>query len=349
MLHTPKRISSRGLGGAALWLLGLLTACHREPAASTANPASLPAVPVSALTLRAGSRPVNEEVVGTVRARARAVIEAKVSGRVVQLPAAPGLEVKAGQVLVELEAPEVRARVEQARAVLQQADKDRARLEVLLKQEAVTQAEFDAVDARFRVARSAVAEAESLLAYLTVTAPFAGVVTRKLAEVGDLAAPGRALLEVEDPHTLRFEADIAMTALGRVKLGDRLSVTVGAPERVVEGVVSEIEPSADPVSRTFRVKLDLPPAAEARSGMFGRLGLPGAANQVLAIPSNAVAVRGQMELAYVVTNGRAQLRLVRLGKRLGGDVEILSGLEAGETVVAEGIAGLVDGQPVQVR
>lgn len=343
------RLIHRSIPLVALAAAALVAAMGCGPADSPATRAPLPAVEVSVETARTGSHPAVEEVVGTVRARRRAALEAKVSGRINRFHASPGQAVAAGQPLVELDADEVAARVRQARAVLEQTERELARVRTLLGQGAVTQAEFDAVEARFRVAQATVAESETLLGYARVNAPFAGVVTRKHAEVGDLATPGRPLLEIEDPDALRFEADVPVTLLGRLALGDRLGLRIVSLETPVEGVVGEIEPSADAASGTFRVRIDLPPRTQARAGLFGRLAVPVSESNVLTIPGEAVTVRGQLELVHVVAGDHARLRLVRTGKRLGRHVEILAGLEPGEVVVVDRAAPLADGQPVRIR
>jgi RND family efflux transporter MFP subunit len=115
----------------------------------------------------------------------------------------------------------------------------------------------------------------------------------------------------------------------------------------LEGTVSEIAPTADPGSRTFLVKLDLPARGGLRAGQFGRVAMPVGQATALRVPASAVVVRGQMEIVFVVADGRAQLRLVKTGKPIGAEVEIISGLSAGEKIVADGVAGLVDGQPVE--
>lgn len=336
-----------------------VTGCHPE-GGGTRVVEALPVVPVRVAAASAGRHAAIEEVVGTVRPRVRAVLESKVSGRISALRAVPGQAVKAGEVLVEVDAREIEARVEQARAVLEQAERDLARFATLLRQEAVTRAEHDAVEARQRVAKAALAEAETMRGYTRVAAPFDGLVSRKLAEVGDLAAPGRGLLEVEDPATARFEADMPLGLSGKVQLGAKFPVTLndGGAGAVVEGRVSEIEPVADPVSRTFRVKLDLAPDARWRAGMFGRVAVPGAESVLLSVPAASVVVRGQMEYVLVESGGKARLRVVRTGKRIGDDVQVLSGLEAGERVVAGrvdgpgaagGVGTIQDGQPVEAR
>lgn len=119
--------------------------------------------------------------------------------------------------------------------------------------------------------------------------------------------------------------------------------------KVIEGTVSEISPVADPVSRTFRVKLDLPPAEGLRTGQFGRVSVPVAEVKLLLVPQSAVLKRGQMELVFVAQNGKAALRLVKTGKKHEGRVEILSGIEEGEQVILGQGAKLTDGQPVTIQ
>lgn len=323
----------------------LAAGCHRSPPALR-EPAPLPTVNVRVQPVESRRSVATEEVVGTTRSRQRVVLEAKISGRIERLDAVVGRMVKAGDVLVELDEREIQARLDQAIAVRQQAESDLKRFTALLEQHAVTQAEFDAVQARQRVATAAVAEAETLKTYARILAPFAGTITRKLAEVGDLAAPGRPLLELDDPRNLRLEADVPETLQRRVQVGNRMLVRLDVLDTPLEGTVSEVAPTADPGSRTFRVKVDLPPTAGLQAGQFGRLSVPLGESATLRVPGSAIVVRGQLELAFVVTNGVAQLRLVKTGKKVGSEIEVLSGLNAGEIAVVEGGAVLRDGQPV---
>lgn len=331
------------LAVAGLWLCGCGPHPQKDPA-----PAALAAQAVRIQKVEAGQFPAFEEVVGTVRAKTRASIEAKVSGRIERLAVVAGQTVKAGDVIAELDRGEIQARLDQAQARLDQARKENDRFKKLLAEQAVTQQEYDAAESRFRVAEGAVAEAKTMLGYARVSAPFEGVITRKLAEVGDLATPGRGLVEIEDPRALRLEADVSEALLDRVQSGQKMTVRVGSLPEPLEGMVSEIAPAADPVSRTFRVKLDLPPTAGLRAGQFGRVALPLGASVSLQVPSRAVQVRGQMEMVFVVGEGKAHLRLVKTGKRRADQVELVSGVEAGEEVVVEGAERLVDGQAVVI-
>ena len=154
---------------------------------------------------------------------------------------------------------------------------------------------------------------------------------------------------MEDARHLRLDADVPEALLDRIVLGDKLSVRIGVLETNFEGNVSEIAPSADPNSRTFLVKLDLPSVPGLRAGQFGRVAVPVGETSALRVPASAVWQRGQMELVFVVANGHAQLRIVKTGKHVGDEVELVSGVDAGEQVVTGGSATLMDGQPVEVK
>jgi RND family efflux transporter MFP subunit len=301
---------------------------------------------VQSETVTRRSHTAVEEVVGTVRSKQRAVVEAKISGRVLEYSATPGTIVKAGDLLARLDVQEIQAKVDQARAMLDQAQRDFDRQNQLIASKATTRQDFDTADARVKVSTAAVREAETMMSYAQVTAPFDGVVTRKLADVGDLAMPGKPLLEIEAPSSLRFEADLPEAILDRVKLGEKMTVRLA---KVIEGTVSEISPVADPVSRTFNVKLDLPPTEGLRTGQFGRVSVPVAEVQLLLVPQSSVLKRGQMELIFIAKDGKAALRLVKTGKTLEDRIEVLSGLEEGEQIIVSDTTQLIDGQPVTLQ
>ena len=305
-------------------------------------------VPVRVVESVVKPMPQVEEVVGTVQAKLRAVIEAKMSGRIESMPARLGQIVKQGDPLVQLDAREIQARVDQAAAMREQAATELKRLTVLLRQQALTQAEFDAAQARFRVADGALREAQTSMGYAKVIAPFDGVIVRKMADVGDLAAPGRALLEMEDSTQMRFIADVPEAFISRIKPGAEMVIKIEPGGQRLNGRVAEIAPTGDAVSRTSRVELDLPEVT-VRSGSFGRLHIPTGEVPMLVVPERALVWRGQLEIIFVVKTNRAHFRLVKSGRRVGDGVEILSGLSSGERIVIENPAGLQDGQPVFER
>jgi RND family efflux transporter MFP subunit len=307
----------------------------------------LPTATVHAQTVEAKPHIATEEVVGTVNPMLHSAIEAKVSGRIDKMLVVPGQRVRSGEFLAELDVREIQARLDQALAVREQAESNLKRFATLVAGHAVTQQEFEAVESKARVARAAVDETQTMLGYAKVTAPFDGIITRKLADIGDLATPGKPLLEMEDPASLRLEAAVPEAVIDRVAPGAKLGVRIGPNE--IEGTVNEVSPTADPGSRTFLVKLDLPSAQGLRMGQFGRVAIPVSETSVLRAPASAVIERGQMELVFVVADKAAQLRIVKTGRRIGDEIEIVSGLDPGEKVVTEGAGGLVDGQPIEVR
>jgi RND family efflux transporter MFP subunit len=335
-------------GGLALAVcLSLLAGCGRKGGTTGDGPASPPVV-VRVQAAETKPAVAVEEVVGTIRARLRATLEAKVSGRISLLPVLLGQKVPKGQVVARLDAAEINARLEQARAALEQTERDWKRAAALYENQTITRAELDAAESRRRVAQAAVAEAEAMMAYVEIAAPFDGVITRKWVEVGDLATPGKPLVDMEDP-ALQMDADLPETVSGRVHAGDRLEVAAASVSGRLQGTVSELAPMADATTRTFRVKLDLPRTAGLMSGQFARLFVPVGECKALRVPASAVVRRGQLEMVFVVADKRAQMRLVKTGQELGKEVEVLAGLDAGEMVVVENAQRLRDGQLVEAK
>ncbi len=331
---------------AAITLGISLVGCHRETATP---PSELPAKAVQIQKIQRQPLAAVEDVVGTVRPKLSAVIEAKVSGRIAEMLVVPGQFVTNGQPLAVLDAQEIRSRHEQAAAALEQAQNDLKRFAALLEQKILSQSEFDATQAKFRVAAATEMEARTMLGYTRISAPFDGIITRKHADVGDQAMPGKAILQMENPNTLRLEADVPEALIANVKLGDQLSVRIASVTSDVLGTVAELSPAADANSRTFLVKLDLPKVANLRSGQFGRVAVPVGEVETIRVPSKAVVVRGQLELVFVVADGHAQMRLVKTGRHVGAEVEIVSGLDTGEQIVVTDANDLADGQPVNLK
>ncbi|MCU0782208.1 MAG: efflux RND transporter periplasmic adaptor subunit [Akkermansiaceae bacterium] len=335
-----KHLSLMALGA---WLAA---ACNRHAPEAT-RAASLPAAEVQVAAAERQSLTLTEDITGTVRAKTRAVMEAKVSGRITAMDIVLGQEVKAGEVLATLDDRELRARRESAEATLAQATADERRLAGLLATTAISRADYDAAKARMEVAKAALTEAQTLLDHTRITAPFDGLITRKLADQGDLAAPGKPLLEIEKPDHLQIVADIPEALIGKLRQGMNLPVDIGGASH--QATLAEISPAGDPNSRTFPVKLDLPSGAALRPGQFVRVAVPVRDYEALLIPTAALVTRGQMEMVFINEDGHARLRLVRSGGARDGTVEILAGLDDGESLVVAGAAALRDGQPLLLK
>lgn len=320
--------------------------CRREaPAFARAEG---PALPIRAAVVTAGSVPLLVEAPATVRPAERASLAPKLTGTVATFPLGLGAAVQAGDVLVTLSVPEIEARARQAQAQLAEAERNADRARTLVGKGVNPPDSLKEAEDRLRYAQAQLAEAEAMLAYATVRAPFTGVITEKNVLPGDLATPGVPLLVLESTQRLRAEAAVPEKAAAGLRPGGSVQVLLEDGASPVEAKIEEISAAADAVSRSVMVKAALP-AGSARSGQFARLQVAAGSADALWVPAAAVTLFGQMERVFVVHDGHAGLRLVKTGATRGEQVEILSGLNAGEQVVLAPPATLHDGQPVSAQ
>lgn len=279
-------------------------------------------------------------------------------------------QAEAGRVEARSAAVEADQGIESARAQLELTEVTFKRMKELYDKRSISNQEFDEASARLRTSRAAVdmaqarrKQVESRIAssseeirgaeiqagYSTVVAPFAGVVTERNVEPGNLAVPGAPLLTVEREGGFRLEAAVEEANLAKVRLGQRVEVSIDSLPSPISGTVSEIVPAIDPVSRSFIAKVDLPGAANLRSGLFGHAKFVTGVRRVIAVPVVAVAEHGQMLWVFTAEDGRARARIVTLGARNGSRVEVLSGLAKSERIIASVPAELTDGARVEAR
>jgi RND family efflux transporter MFP subunit len=231
--------------------------------------------------------------------------------------------------------------VQAATAALDLAKRNRARFERLESQGAAATLELDRARQEEATATAAAANALATLrraeidrAQTVLTAPFDAVVVERFVSPGDLAGPGRPLVRIASVAGRRVEAAPAEQDAAALAPGDTLEVAVGG--RTVTGRIAEIVGTVDPSTRRRTVRVDLPPGFEPAPGSFARVVLPGPAVPRLFVPAGAIVARGGLEIAWTVDrDGRTSLRYVRTGSRRTGNVEVLSGLEAGERVVLD--------------
>ncbi len=333
----------------AIVVLGLSAGCGGGQDEKTGRLAGAP-VAVSVATVERTVGSDHEEVMGTVVPRNRADIQSKVQGRVEEIHVTLGSIVAAGQILAQLDSRDLLARADQARAVSRQAAMELTRYDSLLSRKLVSQQEYDAIKARADVAGASLAEAEALLSYARIASPFAGKVTEKNIDIGDLAVPGKSLFVIEEDAAPRLEVNVPESRRGVIGLGDSLPIILDPGSMRVSGRVVEISPAANAVTRSFVVKLEIPRAGGARGGQFGRLLLTSSTQGGLLIPTEALIKRGQLEIVFAVTaDHHAQVRLVRSGKLSENRIEILAGLREGEQVVTSGGDQLSDGDSLEIR
>ena len=332
------------LAVAALWLSGAFERGRIPP--GEVEPPPGPAAPEFLGRAEIETRPVFHASVGTVTSRTEATVAAQVSGRVSRVRVDAGSEVSRGDLLAVLDSQETDARAGQARSALEAALAQRAdaeqhfqRMERLLREKAAPPVEMEAAEVRLKRARAAVGEAENrlqeariVLDYANIRTPMNGVVTRREVDPGDLAHPGRPLFVLHNPTGLRLEAQVGEGLIGRVRRGQAVQVELAALVKTVEGTVEEIVPLADFTSRSFLVRVALPETEGLHPGMFARLRLPLGERSTILIPREAVSRVGQLQTVLVLDQDRWVRRYVTLGEPAAERVEVLSGLEGGETI-----------------
>jgi RND family efflux transporter MFP subunit len=237
---------------------------------------------------------------------------------------------------------------------MKDAEADYKRFENLYKDEVVTRQNYEKMKLNYDMAVTRAAQAKAGLGtaqgqmrYATVTSPINGVVTQKLANEGDIAAPGHPVLMVENPARLQVRGSVSEDIHRGLKLGAQVRVEVDGQDQAVAARVAQLAPAADPMTHTYTVKLDLA-APGLKSGTFARILFPTGKRTVLAVPEAAVLERAGIVGVFVVdAQGAAQYRMVRLGKKEGGLVEVLSGLNPGDKVVTGNAQAVNNGDKVQ--
>ena len=338
----------RGVLIAAVLVLGGCGS-KEEPVTPVASAASQTAIQAAVVEIAPAQVPVRVEVTGQVTPIYQAVLSSRIQGTIDTLLVREGTRVTKGQTLLQLDNRDVQADLARAKAEEENARTQLARMNALLKDEAVSKQEVENASRAFKVAEANRKAVLAQLSYTVVKAPFDGVITEKKVEAGELASPGQPLLKMEDPLQLRLEATVAEGDLKAIAQGGRIPVFIDALEaQALNGVVSQILPAGDPQTHTFIVKVDLPKTPGLKSGMFGRFQLDKGTSQTILVPASAVVERGELTSVFVVGTDRiARLRWIKAGRRFDQQREILSGVNAGERILMDGSRG-VDGASVQI-
>ena len=356
------RKGGRATVSALVLLLGL-AACSGEKPTTPSAPETVSGIAL--FTAQRTTVPDYVEATGTVRAAQSAQLSSQVMGVITRVNVHEGDRVRRGEVLITIEAAQQRSAYDSANAGLtasQQtiaaADADYAlaestmkRYQMLYDKKSVSPQEFDEVKTKLAAAKArrdaahagrvqaeaAVSEANTAVGFTKIRAPFDGLIVAKLADAGAMAAPGVPLLIVEGPSRFRLEALLDESQIGAIRLGETVPVVLDSlGQQTIAGKIVQIVPMADPASRTFTVKIELPMNPQIRSGLFGRARFARGERESILVPQTALLHRGQLDAVYVVGKDEiASLRYVTLGKPSANDVEVLSGLENGERIVAQ--------------
>lgn len=297
------------------------------------------------------------ETTGTVRAKTSSVIASRMMGTVTSLRVKEGDRVGAGQILLTIDDRDVAQRLKAAEKGLEGAKQQQSlsavtyeRYKKLYDERALTGQELDQIETQKKVSdieyertKAMLAEARIYHGFTRITSPASGVITEKKIETGSMVVPGAPLLTVEDNSAYRVEVNADEKLAGRLNAGMTVSVFIESLNRELSGKIAEVVPSIDPVSRSFLVKISLGDK-DLKNGYYARVAIPVGKRQVLLVPKKAVLEKGQLTGVYTVDKKSViTYRLVRAGKTFGEKVEILSGLNPGDTVIVDGVEKAVDG------
>lgn len=345
-----------------------LMACEAPPPAKP-KPRDLPPATVQIQTLELDSGKGQLEAVGRVKYKRESTVSARVMGRVIDVRVKSGDTVRKGQVLLRIDDRDARGRVDQARGALtsakaaaEVAKQMLERFEKLRAQDAASKAkldkarfDFDNAQGAIIQARGALQTAQAFLKDTVVLSPYSGKVVDTMIEEGEMAAPGYPLVRIEGQSDLEFEATVSARDLGAIHEGMDVEVfldtTRGEPQKIA-GTVTEVVPAADRVTHSNLVRVKLTDTDGVRSGTFGRVRFADVESSCdgMLVAQDRIVRRGQLEAVFVVDEtDRVRLRLVRTGRTVGPEIEVLSGLSEGDRLVVSKLSDLVDGQPAKVQ
>lgn len=332
--------------GAVIWLSG---GCGEriQPEDGAGDRASLPS-DTRIFEVEEERAVVFESASGTVYSARHTTISSKILARIEAISVHAGDEIEEGAWVVRLDSRDLEARLGAAReavasatAALDLAKSEHARIAGLFDSKVASRRQLDQAVAAEHMAAAeleramqGVADANVGASHAEIRSPVAGRVIDRLAEPGDTAAPGAPLLRVYDPGAMRLEAPVREALAIRLAPDQELTVHVESLDLSLQGRIDEIVPAAEPGARTFLIKVRLPHDPRLFSGMFGRVEIPASQELRLRVSGAAIERIGQLEYATVVNSeGVPSRRMVTTGAHLDrGDVEVLSGLAAGERI-----------------
>lgn len=301
---------------------------------------------------------------GSVISDTSITISSRITGFIKDITVREGEKVSKGQLLVTLDDADVEGAIRQAVAAgdraesaFKDAKKDARRFKTLFEcgsasDNALRKAKLqcDVAGDSLNEVRAALQIALAQRDYISMISPVDGVVTARQKRKGDLAIPGGAILTVESSDALLFETYVTEAQVGRIRSGIGVDVTIDALKDSIEGTITRIVPSGDPLTRRYQVKISLPDMPGLLPGMFGRVSFVLGNEDILTIPRSAMIVRGGLKGVFVADEkNKVRFRWLRTGREWPGRLEIKAGLTSGDTIVAIAQPGLRDGDIIMNR
>jgi membrane fusion protein, multidrug efflux system len=330
----------------------LLAACSGKPGVQA--PPTAPGPPLRTITVQPLQTAAEWRLNGTIEAIDHATVAAQTSGRVAAIYYDVGDYVPAGAVIVRLRATEQHAGLLQATAALRaasaralEAETRFARIRDMYERQVLPKADFDqaiaerdAAVAQLSAARAAVVSARQGVAYTEVQAPYAGVVTQRLVQVGETVAPGTPLMSGVSLRRLRAVVDIPQPVVDAVRRNMKAAIYLDG--RRIETTHVTVFPVASTPSNTFRAWLDLPQGvSDISPGMLVKVGVVVGERDRLLIPASAIVRRSAVTAVYLLEQGGwTSMQQVRLGEAAGDRFEVLSGLLPGDRVALDPLAAM---------
>lgn len=329
------------------------------PAPAPAGQSNAP-VPVEVTQVATMRLQDDAQAVGTLRSRQSVTLRPEVSGRVARIAFDEGARVRKGQLLIQLDDTLQKAELSQAQAQLSIARANLKRNQELVAERFVAQRVVDESQANLQVAEAQAALAEARLARMRLVAPFDATVGLRSVNVGDYVKDGADLVNLEDTSQLTVDFRLPERYQSRTEAGQRVLVQLDAmPGKDFEARILAVDPLIDANGRSLAVRAVMPPSSgDLRPGMFARVNIIFSVNDAaMMIPEEAVVPQGGRQFVVMLqSEGEGEgARLVsrrvevKLGVRRGAQVEVLSGLKPGNTIVLAGQQRLQrDGTPVRV-
>ncbi len=311
-------------------------------------PKQEPALAVRVMTITPESIDSVVTAAGALASRNTSVLSSKIMGKVVALTVREGDHVQEGKVLARIESGEITAQAAQAQAAYNNAKLQYDRIKNLYDAQASTQMEMEQATLGLETAQAGLKAAKAMESYTIITAPIPGQVTEKRINVGEMAMPGQPVLRIEDNRNLRLEVTLQEQDILQVQPGKHVTVRIDAiPGRDIQGTVAQVVPAADVRTHSFIVKIDVPAEKGLITGMYGKALFSTGRRQTLLVPRSAVVEMSGITGVYIVgADGAAAFQMVQLGSQQGASVETLTGLKAGDRVIADNGLGRIEGRKI---
>jgi membrane fusion protein (multidrug efflux system) len=331
-------------------LFFLLPLTVAPPAFGQGGPGGDRAITVETTEVVLGELESSVKAVGTLTAEASATLRAEVPGQIMAVHFREGEPLEKGARLYSIEATVLEAEVNEARANANRSEAALKRSQDLHSKQLISGTDYDTARANYDVDVARLRSSRARLSKTVIRAPFDGFVGLRRINIGDYATIGQELVDVVQLNPLRVDFSVPETLLPKVRPGLPVSVTVDAyPNDSFGGNIIAVAPKSDVQGHSLEVRAGLPnDELKLRPGLFVRVIVSlGVKQDAIVIPEQAIWPIGQDKTVYVVVDGKAQRRIVELGERQPGAVEITAGLEAGETVVTAGQMKLFEGAAVR--